>query len=82
MLFVTIACGAISGWHSLVSTVGTGRQLEHETDALPVGAGSMFSEMLLALLALLAAWGRARAAAFRLVCRFIGLRRTRRMARL
>ncbi len=54
MLFVTIACGAISGWHSLVSTVGTGRQLEYETDALPVGAGAMFSEMLLALLALLA----------------------------
>lgn len=54
MLFVTIACGAISGWHSLVSTVGTGRQLEYETDALPVGAGSMFSETLLALLALLA----------------------------
>jgi len=54
MLFVTIACGAISGWHALVSTVGTGRQLEYETDALPVGAGSMFSEMLLALLALLA----------------------------
>jgi carbon starvation protein len=54
MLFVTIACGAISGWHALVSSVGTGRQLEYETDALPVGAGSMFSEMLLALLALLA----------------------------
>jgi len=54
MLFVTIACGAISGWHSLVSTVGTGRQLENETDALPVGAGSMLSEMLLALLALMA----------------------------
>ncbi len=54
MLFVTIACGAISGWHALVSTVGTGRQLEYETDALPVGAGSMFSEMLLSLLALLA----------------------------
>jgi carbon starvation protein len=54
MLFVTIACGAISGWHSLVSTVGTGRQLQYETDALPVGAGAMFSEMLLALLALLA----------------------------
>jgi len=53
MLFVTIACGAISGWHALVSTVGTGRQLEYETDALPVGAGAMFSEMLLALLALL-----------------------------
>jgi len=54
MLFVTIACGAISGWHALVSTVGTGRQLEYETDALPVGAGAMFSEMLLSLLALLA----------------------------
>jgi carbon starvation protein len=54
MLFVTIACGAISGWHALVSTVGTGRQLEYETDALPVGAGSMFSEMMLSLLALLA----------------------------
>ncbi len=54
MLFVTIACGAISGWHALVSSVGTGRQLEYETDALPVGAGAMFSETLLALLALLA----------------------------
>ncbi|MBM3128608.1 MAG: hypothetical protein FJ009_08285 [Chloroflexi bacterium] len=54
MLFVTIACGAISGWHALVSSVGTGRQLEYETDALPVGAGSMFSETLLALLALMA----------------------------
>jgi len=54
MLFVTIACGAISGWHALVSTVGTARQLENETDALPVGAGSMFSEMLLAVLALMA----------------------------
>jgi len=54
MLFVTIACGAISGWHALVSSVGTGRQLEFETDALPVGAGAMFSETLLALLALLA----------------------------
>ncbi len=54
MLFVTIACGAISGWHSLVSSVGTARQLEYETDALPVGAGSMLSEMLLALLALMA----------------------------
>lgn len=54
MLFVTIACGAISGWHALVSTVGTGRQLEYETDALPVGAGSMFSETFLAMLALMA----------------------------
>src|SRR3990172_3329952 len=51
LLFVTIACGAISGWHSLVSTSGTARQLEKETDALPVGAGAMFTEAVLAVLA-------------------------------
>ncbi len=51
ILFVTIACGAISGWHSLVSTSGTARQLEKETDALPVGAGAMFTEGVLAVLA-------------------------------
>jgi carbon starvation protein len=54
MLFVTIACGAISGWHALVGSVGTARQLEYETDALPVGAGSMFGENALALLSLTA----------------------------
>ncbi len=54
MLFVTIACGAISGWHALFGSVGTARQLEYETDALPVGGGSMFMEFLLGLLALLA----------------------------
>jgi carbon starvation protein len=50
MLFVTIACGACSGWHSLVSTSGTARQLEKETDALPVGAGAMFTECVLGVL--------------------------------
>jgi len=54
MLFVTIACGAISGWHSLVGSVGTARQLEYETDGLPVGAGAMFGENALALLSLTA----------------------------
>ena len=54
MLFVTIACGAISGWHSLVGSIGTARQLEYETDALPVGGGGMFTENALALLALVA----------------------------
>lgn len=54
MLFVTIACGAISGWHALFGTVGTARQIENEADMLPVGAGSMFAEFLLGLLALLA----------------------------
>jgi len=55
MLFVTIACGAISGWHSLVSTSGTARQLECETDALPIGGGAMFLEMVLATISFLAA---------------------------
>ena len=55
MLFVTIACGAISGWHSLVSTSGTARQLEKETDALPVGGGAMFMEAAFAVMAFLTA---------------------------
>ena len=55
LMFVTIACGAISGWHSLVSSSGTARQLESEVDALPVGGGSMFLEGFLAIIALLAA---------------------------
>jgi len=55
ILFVTIACGAISGWHSLVSSSGTARQLEKESDGLYVGGGAMFLEMFLAVLSLLAA---------------------------
>jgi carbon starvation protein len=54
MLFVTIACGAISGWHALFGSVGTARQLEYETDALQVGGGGMFSENTLGLLSLTA----------------------------
>jgi carbon starvation protein len=60
ILFVTIACGAISGWHSLVSSSGTARQLEKEGDALFVGGGSMFLEMFFAIMAFLTAtvaWG-------------------------
>jgi carbon starvation protein len=54
-MFVTIACGAISGWHSIVSSSGTARQLENELDARPVGGGVMFVEMMLALFALIIA---------------------------
>ncbi len=54
MLFVTIACGAISGWHALIGSVGTSRQIESEEDMLPVGGGAMFSEFTLGLLSLLA----------------------------
>jgi carbon starvation protein len=55
ILFVTIACGAISGWHSLVSSSGTARQIERETDAMPVGGGAMFLEMFFAIIAFLTA---------------------------
>jgi carbon starvation protein len=55
IMFVTIACGAISGWHSIVSSSGTARQLESELDARPVGGGVMFVEMMLALFALVIA---------------------------
>lgn len=55
IMFVTIACGAISGWHSIVSSSGTARQLENELDARPVGAGVMFVEMMLAVFALIIA---------------------------
>ncbi len=54
ILFVSIACGAISGWHSLVGTSTTGKQIDVETDARPVGAGAMLTEGLLATSALAA----------------------------
>jgi carbon starvation protein len=52
MLFVAIACGAISGWHSLLSSSSTSKQLDIETDAHSVGAGAMLTEGLLALASL------------------------------
>jgi len=54
-MFVTIGCGAVSGWHSIVSSSGTARQLEYETDARPVGGGVMFVEMMLGVFALIIA---------------------------
>lgn len=55
MLFVTVACGAISGFHSLVASGTTVRQLDRESHARPVAYGSMLIEGLLAVLALVAA---------------------------
>lgn len=54
-LFITIACGAISGFHSLVSSGTTAKQLNHMTDARPVGYGGAIGEGFLALSAILAA---------------------------
>ncbi|MBN2374148.1 hypothetical protein JXL19_10205 [bacterium] len=55
ILFVTIACGSISGWHSLVSSSGSARQVEKESDAVFVGGGAMFLEMFFAVIAFLTA---------------------------
>ncbi len=52
MLFVTVACGAISGFHSLVGSGTTSKQLDNEKDARIVGYGSMLIEGVLALIAL------------------------------
>jgi len=53
-LFVTIACGAVSGFHALVSSGTTVRQLNRETDALPIGYGAMLVEGALAILVIMA----------------------------
>ncbi|MEJ5305117.1 MAG: carbon starvation protein A [Ignavibacteria bacterium] len=53
-LFVTVACGAISGFHSLVGSGTTAKQLNKETDARIVGYGGMLIEGLLAVLSLTA----------------------------
>lgn len=52
ILFVTIACGAISGFHSLVASGTTSKQLYKETDARPIGYGGMLMEGVVALIAL------------------------------
>jgi carbon starvation protein len=54
-LFVTIACGAISGFHSLVSSGTTPKMLDKETDARFIGYGAMIGESLVGVLALIAA---------------------------
>ena len=55
MLFVTIACGAVSGFHSLVSSGTSSKQIRNEKDMLPVGYGAMVVESLLAVAALVVA---------------------------
>jgi len=54
-VMITIACGAISGWHSIVGSGTTPKQLKNEQDAKPVGYGSMLGEGYLAVIALLTA---------------------------
>jgi carbon starvation protein len=54
-LFVTIACGAISGFHSLISSGTTSKMLEKESDARFIGYGAMLAESLVGVMALIAA---------------------------
>lgn len=51
-LFITIACGAISGFHSLVGSGTTSKQLDKESDALAIGYGGMLIECVLAVISL------------------------------
>ncbi len=53
-LFVTIACGAISGFHSLVSSGTTVKQLDNEAHAKPIGYGGMLAEGALSTMAVIA----------------------------
>ena len=53
-LFITIACGAISGFHSLVGSGTTAKQLDNERDARPIAYGGMLIECALALISLCA----------------------------
>lgn len=53
MLFVTVACGAISGFHSLVASGTTSKQIANEKHARKIGYGAMIAEGLVALLAVL-----------------------------
>ena len=52
MLFITIACGACSGFHSLIASGTTSKQLRRETDARPIGYGTMLLEAFVAVVSL------------------------------
>lgn len=54
ILFVTIACGAVSGFHSLVSSGTSSKQIRNEKNMLPVSFGAMLLESMLAVIALIA----------------------------
>jgi carbon starvation protein len=59
-LFITIACGAISGFHSLVAAGSVSRQIDNERYMLPVSYGAMLLETLVAILALISVGSLAR----------------------
>ena len=54
-LFITIACGAVSGWHSLISSGTTPKMLENETQVPFIGYGAMLMESFVGVMAMIAA---------------------------
>ena len=54
-VFITIACGAISGFHALIGSGTTPKMIEHETEITMIGYGAMLTEAFVAMMALLAA---------------------------
>ncbi len=54
-MFITIACGALSGFHSLIATGTTPKMLDKETDALMIGYGAMLTEGFVGIMAVIAA---------------------------
>ncbi len=54
-LFITIACGAVSGWHAMISSGTTPKLLSNESEARMVGYGGMLTEAFVAIMALIAA---------------------------
>ncbi len=54
-LFITIACGAVSGFHALVASGTTPKMLQRESQVLPIGYGAMLCESAVALMAMIAA---------------------------
>ena len=55
VLFVSVACGALSGFHSMVSAGTSSKQVQNETDALPVGYGAMVVESFVGMIAIVIA---------------------------
>src|SRR2546428_4879776 len=54
-VFITIACGAISGFHSLIATGTTPKMLDKESDTRPIGYGAMLFEGVVGIMAFIAA---------------------------
>lgn len=54
-LFITIACGAVSGFHALISSGTTPKMIERESHARPIGYGAMLTESFVAIMAMVAA---------------------------